>query len=392
MDAAATRRRAKELERFNGFISLNEDAESGELIAVKDNIDVQGMVTTAGGKHLPSTPAVSDAPVIAAVKAAGGQVIGKANMHEYAFGVTNDNVHYGTAHNPHDPERVPGGSSGGSAVVVSLGLCDWAIGTDTGGSIRIPAGLCGIVGMKPSAGLLSIEGIFPLAESLDVPGPMARDVRTVGHALEMLAGGGDFDPGYPGDWNPSLAVPAGWEDGLDGVTQHVWDDVSEGVPRIDFPSWKTLEDAFQPILFAEATSYHLEWLREKPELYSDDVRKTLELGFKVTAAGYLWALRQRVALTAAVDRALGSHDAVILPNTMIAAPLIGEPHIREKLLRYTRPFNLTAHPVVTIPAPSDSLPVGVQVVGRIGEDAALLRVAAALEARWGTGKDPLPQI
>jgi aspartyl-tRNA(Asn)/glutamyl-tRNA(Gln) amidotransferase subunit A len=207
----------------------------------------------------------------------------------------------------------------------------------------------------------------------------------------MLAGGGDFDPGITEDWSPSIAVPAGWEDGLDEVTQRVWDRVSEGLPRIDFPGWKELEDAFQPILFAEATSYHLDWLRERPELYSDDVRKTLELGFKVTGAGYLWGLRQRARLAEAVERALGSYDAVILPNTMIAAPLIGEPHVREKLLRYTRPFNLSGQPVITIPGPADSLPVGIQVVGRIGEDAALLRVAAALEARWGRGKSPVLQ-
>ncbi|MCU1570164.1 MAG: Asp-tRNAAsn/Glu-tRNAGln amidotransferase subunit and related amidase [Naasia sp.] len=391
MDAIDTRRRARELASYNGFISLNEQAESGELVAVKDNIDVQGMVTTAGGRHLPARAADKDAPIIASLRAAGAQVIGKANMHEYAFGVTNDNVHFGAARNPHDPTRVPGGSSGGSAVVASLGLCDWAIGSDTGGSIRIPAGLCGVVGMKPTTGLLSIEGIFPLAESLDVPGPMARDVRTTAHALGVLAGGDRFDPGTPEDWSPHLAVPSGWEDGLDGQTQKVWDRVSEGLPRIEFPGWKTLEDAFQPILFAEATSYHLDWLRDAPDLYSDDVRKTLELGFKVTGAGYLWGLRQRARWAEAVERALGSYDAVILPNTMITAPLIGEPHVREKLLRYTRPFNLTGQPVVTIPGPSDSLPVGIQVVGRIGEDAALLRVAAALEARWGAGKAPVPE-
>lgn len=392
MDAAATRRDAKKLAYFNGYISLNEEAESGELVAVKDNIDVQGMVTTAGGKHLPSTPVTKDAPIIAALKAAGGQVIGKANMHEYAFGVTNDNVHYGPARNPHDPDRVPGGSSGGSAVVVSLGLCDWAIGSDTGGSIRIPAGLCGVVGMKPTTGLLSIEGIFPLSETLDVPGPMARDVRTAARALEMLSGVSGFDPGPLGEWSPSLAVPLDWEGGLDDPTQEVWNRVSEGLPRIDFPGWKILENAFQPILFAEATSYHLDWMRDKPELYSEDVRKTLELGLKVTGAGYVWALRQRAALTSAVDRALGSYDAVILPNTAIVAPLIGEPHIREKLLRYTRPFNLTGHPVITIPAPTSSLPVGIQIVGRIGGDAELLRVAAALEARWGAGAPPVVEV
>ena len=386
MDPVPVRRKTLELKEYGGFISLSDDPGrgSGMLVAVKDNINVEGMVTTAGGRHLPDTPAEADAPIVAALKAAGGHVVGKANMHEYAFGVTNDNPHYGFARNPQDRERVAGGSSGGSAVAAALGLCDWAVGTDTGGSIRIPAGLCGIVGMKPTNGSLSIEGIFPLAESLDIPGPMARDVRTAGQALEMLHGGGAFDPGDPGDWRPSLAVPAGWEEGLDEATDRVWHKVTQGLPRIDFPALKELEDAFQPILFAEATSYHLDWLRERPELYGEDVRRTLELGFKVPGAGYLWALRQRQRLSDAVEAAIGAYDAVLVPNTAIVAPLFGEPHVREKLLRFTRPFNLSAHPVVTVPGPSTGLPVGIQVVGHHGEDAALLKVVAALEARWGT--------
>lgn len=386
MDPVLVRRKTLELAHYGGFISLADDpgSGSGPLVAVKDNIDVAGMVTTAGGRHLPASAVEVDAPVVQAIKAAGGHVVGKANMHEYAFGVTNDNPHYGFARNPWDRDRVAGGSSGGSAVVTALGLCDWAIGTDTGGSVRIPAGLCGVVGMKPTTGSLSIERIFPLAESLDVPGPMARDVRTAGQALEMLHGGGSFEPGQPHDWRPSIAVPAGWEEGLDEGTDLVWHQATSGLPRIDFPALKELEDAFQPILFAEATSYHIDWLRERPELYGDDVRKTLELGFKVSGAGYLWGLRQRQRLTDAVESALGSFDAVLVPNTAIVAPPIGEPHVREKLLRFTRPFSLSGHPVVTVPGPSAGLPVGIQVVGHYGEDAAVLKVAAALEARWGT--------
>ena len=200
MNATEVRRRAEAAARYAAFISLADDVGGGAdamLVAVKDNIDVAGMVTTAGGLHLPMTPAANDAPVVAAIKAAGGKVIGKCNLHEYALGVTNANPHYGIARNPRDPERIPGGSSGGSAVAVGLGLCDWAIGTDTGGSVRIPAGLCGVAGLKPTTGRLGIAGIFPVAESLDTPGPMARDVRTIGRAMEMLTGAMGFDPGPP---------------------------------------------------------------------------------------------------------------------------------------------------------------------------------------------------
>lgn len=383
MDWTYARSRAESLAGYRAFISLADGHGTAPLVAVKDNIDVQGMVTTAGGRHLPDKPAENDAPVVAAIKQAGCQVVGKTNMHEYAFGVTNENPHYGNARNPRDPERVAGGSSGGSAVAVGLGLCDWAIGTDTGGSIRIPAGLCGIVGMKPTTGTVSIEGIFPLAESLDVPGPMAPTVRETGRALEMLSGRDGLDPGAPGDWQPRLAVPSGWEDGLDQPTQDAWQEVTAGLPRIDFPSWKDLEEAFQPILFSEATSYHLEWMRERPEDYGEDVLKTLQLGFKVPGAGYLWGQRRRVPLRAEVERAFEDYDAVLVPNTAIVAPPIGEPHVREKLLRYTRPFSLSGHPVVTLPAPARGLPVGIQVVGHHGHDGALLRVASALEARWG---------
>ncbi len=202
-------RKAEALARFGAFISMADDPGTGTLVAVKDNIDVQGMVTTAGGKHLPPDPAQTDAPIVSAIKQSGCSVIGKANMHEYAFGVTNHNVHHGIARNPMDETRVPGGSSGGSAVAVALRLCDWAIGTDTGGSTRIPAGLCGIVGMKPTTGSLSIEGIFPLAQSLDVPGPMALDVVTVASALSSMTGGIEFATVPPPSWEPSLAVPQG---------------------------------------------------------------------------------------------------------------------------------------------------------------------------------------
>jgi len=383
MQSIQIHRKAEALARFGAFISMADDPGTGTLVAVKDNIDVQGMVTTAGGKHLPPDPAQTDAPIVSAIKQSGCSVIGKANMHEYAFGVTNHNVHHGIARNPMDETRVPGGSSGGSAVAVALRLCDWAIGTDTGGSIRIPAGLCGIVGMKPTTGSLSIEGIFPLAQSLDVPGPMALDVVTVASALSSMTGGIEFATVPPPSWEPSLAVPQGWEDELDQETSAAWEGVTRGLPRIDFPTWKEIEDVFQPILFAEATSNHLEWLRDRPEDYSDGVRNTLELGRKVSGAGYLWAIRQRRRMREEVERALGPYDAVLVPNTLIVAPMIGEQHIREKLLRYTRPFSVSGHPVVTLPAPSKGLPVGIQVVGRHGEDAAVIRVAAALEARWG---------
>lgn len=385
MDCNEARKRAASAAWYNPYISLSDESGDGPVVAVKDNVDVEGMVTTAGGRHLPQTPAERDAPVVAAARAAGCSIIGKANLHEYAFGVTSDNPHYGPVRNPHDPDRVAGGSSGGSAVAVALETCDWAIGSDTGGSVRIPAGLCGVVGIKPTTGMLSNAGVFPLAETFDTPGPIARDVRTAAIALEMMSGRSGIDPGGATTMGRDvrLAVPRGWADDLDEQTQAVWSEVTAGLPEVDFPERKRIEDAFQPVFFAEASSYHLDWMRERPEAYGEDVLASLRLGLKVTGAGYLWALRQREPLRAEVEGAMADVDAVLVPNTAIVAPLIGEPHVREKLLRFTRPFSCTGHPVVTLPAPSRGLPVGIQVVGHHGADGELARAAAVLEARWG---------
>src|SRR5579864_9265613 len=186
LDPARARIRARP--ELNAFISVFDRQGAGEVVAVKDLVDVAGMVTTAGGVMLPNSPAAADAPVVARLRRQGCVFVGKTNLHEFAYGVTSANPHYGAVLNPRDPSRVAGGSSGGSAVAVATGMCDWAIGTDTGGSIRIPASLCGVVGFKPTRGLLSTEGVLPLSESLDTVGPLARDVRTAARALEILSG------------------------------------------------------------------------------------------------------------------------------------------------------------------------------------------------------------
>src|ERR1051326_6670311 len=159
------RRRIAELGDLNAFISVSDESGDGSVVAVKDLIDVKGTVTTAGGIILPETPAAEDAPVVRRLREQGCVMVGKTNLHEFAYGVTSVNPHYGPVRNPHDRERVAGGSSGGSAVAVATGMCNWAIGTDTGGSIRIPASLCGIVGFKPAVGTIDIGGTVPLSKS-----------------------------------------------------------------------------------------------------------------------------------------------------------------------------------------------------------------------------------
>src|SRR2546426_1260272 len=161
VDLEQARARIRERSELNAFISVSDEQGSGDAVAVKDLVDVQGMVTTAGGVILPDVPAAEDAPVIKRLRQAGCLIVGKANLHEFAYGVTSINPHYGAVRNPHDPSRVAGGSSGGSAVAVAAGMCDWAIGSDTGGSIRIPASLCGVAGFKPAFGSIDIGGGVP---------------------------------------------------------------------------------------------------------------------------------------------------------------------------------------------------------------------------------------
>src|SRR5437764_1885806 len=188
VDLEQARARIRERSELNAFIPVTDEQVSGDDVAVKDLVDVQGMVTTAGGVILPDVPASEDAPVIKRLRQSGCAIVGKANLHEFAYGVTSINPHYGTVRNPHDTGRVAGGSSGGSAVAVAAGMCDWAVGSDTGGSIRIPSGLCGIVGFKPAVGSIDTTAVVPLSRSLDTLGPMAPDVATAAQAFAMMTG------------------------------------------------------------------------------------------------------------------------------------------------------------------------------------------------------------
>src|SRR5438132_7937224 len=268
MELSEARQRIREQADLNAFISISEENGSGTVVAVKDLIDVAGMVTTAGGIILPKVPAAADAPVIKHIRAAGCVVVGKANLHEFAYGVTSVNRHYGPVRNPHDPSRVAGGSSGGSAVAVAMRMCDWAIGSDTGGSIRIPASLCGVVGFKPALGSIDTTGVIPLSRSLDTLGPIAPDVATAAAAYSMMSG--ETLPVEPMR-APRLGVPAAWVSDLDDDTARAWDVVAAGVPEVDFPDRDELFKVGLTILLVEAAAYHRQWATRYPEKYGADV-------------------------------------------------------------------------------------------------------------------------
>lgn len=378
------RSRIAALSSLNAFISVSSESGAGPVVAVKDLIDVRGLVTTAGGRQLPDVPARKDAPVVDRLRRHGCVVVGKTNLHEFAYGSTSENPHYGPVRNPHDHARVAGGSSGGSAVAVACGMCDWAIGTDTAGSLRIPASLCGVVSIKPTAGLVPTAGCIPLSRSLDVIGPMAADVATAATALGMMSG----DPGFgglrAGGGTLKLGVaPRGWVEALDTETSRAWASVSAGWPEVALPDRAELSQVCTTISMYEASAYHRPWLSAHPERYGDpDVRDRLLKGLAIPDAEYENALSRRPELAVALEEAIGDMDALLVPATAIVAPLIGGGDVREPLTRFTRPFSATGLPVVTIPAKTPGLPVGIQVVGRRGEDRRLIEVALAVEALW----------
>jgi aspartyl-tRNA(Asn)/glutamyl-tRNA(Gln) amidotransferase subunit A len=372
------RRRIEEHADLHAFISISAENGVGTVVAVKDLVDVAGMVTTAGSVILPNEPAQHDAPVIQSIRHEGCVIVGKTNLHEFAYGVTSVNPHYGAVRNPHDPSRVAGGSSGGSAVAVAAGMCDWAIGTDTGGSIRVPASLCGLVGFKPALGSIDTAGVIPLSWSLDTLGPMARDVDTVARAFGMMSGEAVSTEHVD---RPRIAVPAGWVADLDEPTERAWRLVSRGLPEIDFVDRDLLFRTGLTILLVEAATYHRRWAGDFPEKYGADVLGHIRRGLEVLAVDFEEALREMPRLQQAAARAMEGIDALLLPATAIVAPRVEAGNeVREPLSRFTRPFNTTGQPVVALPAPVRGLPVGMQVVGQT--NAAALRAAMWLEREW----------
>ncbi len=384
MNLDEARERAARAAGLNAFISFTKERGPGPAVAVKDLIDVRGVPTTGGGVILPREPAAADAEVVTRIRAAGCGVVGKTNLFEWAYGASSRNPHFGDVRNPRDPGRSAGGSSSGSAAAVAAGLCDWAIGTDTAGSVRVPAAFCGIVGFRPSHGSVPTGNVIPLSPTLDTVGVLAPSVRVAAEALAVLAGqpapAWARDEGAP-RWR--LAIPAGWITGLDEQTARVWAQVSDGLASVGLPDLVRMHELAITIQSAEATAFHRDWMRRWPDRYGPDVLARLEAGIEVRAVDYLLAREEIAGLREAVQAALDDCDALVLPATTVVAPAADAPEDRAALLRFTRPFSLTGHPAIVIPAPAAGLAVGIQLVGKIGGDLRLAEVARTLERSWG---------
>ncbi len=379
----------------------------GIPISLKDIIDLAGKPTTAASRLRTEHRAPADAPVAARLRAAGAIFIGKCNLHELAFGTTGEESAYGATRNPHAPACVPGGSSSGSAVSVATGMALASIGTDTGGSIRIPASACGVVGLKPTHGEVSVAGVVPLAPSLDHVGPIARSVGDAATLYRIMRdGSGDVRRSAPAneppvDSRPRLGIPRRYL--LDLLEPAVERAFAGAVERLERSGWR-IDDVdlahaadTAPIYLhtqlAEAADCHRADLENRPAAYGRSVRLRLELGRYVLAEDYVRAQRGRSVLTAEVDAALIQRAALLLPTLPVVPPRIGTESIaigkvtettRALTLRLTQLFDVTGHPAISVPCgTAGGLPTGLQLVGRRGETEHLLALAAACEAALG---------
>jgi aspartyl-tRNA(Asn)/glutamyl-tRNA(Gln) amidotransferase subunit A len=376
----------------------------GIPISLKDNLYTAGLRTTGGSKFLRDFLPLEDAAVVTSLKNSGAVLIGKTNLHEFAYGVTSNNPHFGPVRNPWDLNRIPGGSSGGSAAALAAGLCYGSIGTDTGGSVRIPASLCGVVGLKPGLGRVSTDGAIPLSTTLDFVGPMARTVADVALLFNAIASrektksrpravrGQHLRLGVPKHFFLDLVSPdiqQAFESSLVTLKK-----LGIKLKEVTLPYLKETEHAGNQIAWAEATHYHQQagWYPLHSADYGEDVRSRLEMGEKVSALEYLRALDLRDKFIAGFHLALLENevDALVTPTTPIAAPLIDEETIsiagkdhptRALLLRLNRPANLGGLPAISVPCgltPS-GLPAGLQFLAALNAESLLLDLASRFE-------------
>ena len=390
----------------------------GLPIALKDIIYVEGTRSTAGSNFFSAESPQLDAALVSKLRDAGAIIIGKTNLHEFAFGVTTENPHFGATANPWDTSRVPGGSSGGSAAAVVAGCCAGALGSDTGGSIRIPAAVCGHVGLKPTFGRISVHGVLALAQSLDTVGPMCRYVHDVALMMNTLSG---YDPRdvhcedqpVP-DYTEGLGQPIrGRRAGI--PKQHFFENLDPEVERtvheaiktleelggdiieLDLPSAEAGHEVTLTLLTAEAGQFHEERLAAHREDYGVDVRELLENGLSLSASDYVNAVRVREIVKREFVQAFEEVDCILSPTAPIPAPLRSthdlsggseSNRIRPRLTRNTRLINLLGLPSISVPCGfaqvenSDSkegLPVGLQISGPWWSEKTLLQIAHAYE-------------
>jgi len=359
------------------FLAIPEEPRAGIRLGVKDLLDTAGLTTTYGSavfaEHVPPTTAES----VHLAESGGYTNVGKTNLHEFAYGVTSENPHFGTVPNPVAPGRIAGGSSGGSAAALAAGLADAALGTDSGGSIRIPAACCGVVGFKPTYGLVSIDGCFPLAPSFDHLGPMARTVEECAALLEVIA------PGFAAAELTSLeeiAAGTAWVDEADPlVSRRVRESVAH-FPRSQSIAWPRPE--IGALFMREVADVHRELYAENGELYGEGIAIKIERCLAVSDAEATQAEQARGGYRERCLELFDGLDLLLTPTLQCVAPPtgVGDLALRERLIANTLPFNTLGWPALALPCgpAEDGLPASVQLVGRPGADALVLAAGGRL--------------
>ncbi len=396
----------------------------GVPFAVKDLFDTAGAPATAGSKIWKDYVPVADANVVKKLREAGAILIGKLNMHEFAFGITSRNPHYGPTLNPWDLTRMCGGSSSGSAAALAADFVPLALGTDTGGSIRIPSSLCGTVGLKPTYGLVSRRGGLPLAWSLDHVGPMARQVEDIALSLKVIGGHDpndftsanhqpeDYMAPLKGDMNGlviGLPTTFFYEDLRKDVKEAVlkavkgMETLGASVREIDIPGIIEADIAAFTVLFSEASTCLEAHARNRPQDVGEEVMAGIRLGMTIPATRYIHALRVRTKLIDVLADVFSQVDLLVVPGTTVDAPPIESEevsiapdrmiNVRSALTRFTRYFNLAGNPVLSVPCglSNQRLPVGMQIIGRPFDEATLLKVGYLFQKAFPLDP-PVPPI
>ena len=375
----------------------------GVPISLKDIIDLRNTPTTAASRVRDGHIARRDATIVGRLRSAGAIFIGKTNLHEFALGTTNEDSAYGPVLHPLDDTRSPGGSSGGSAASVRAGMAYATIGTDTGGSIRIPSAACGLVGLKPTIGEIPIDGIVPLSESFDHAGPICLSVEDAALLYGVLRG--IPNPVVPAPRDVSglrFGIPRPYFfDLMDPQVLARFDEACERLKSagailedVAIAHTKEIAAIYVHIALPEAAAYHAATLESRPQDYTENVRLRLEMGRYILAEDYVRAQRGRQQLTREVREALGGRDGLLLPSMPVPATRLGAPTVsiggtdepvRNITLRLTQLFNITGHPAISLPCgkTDDGLPVGIQIVGTRNRTPELLDVAASVEGVLG---------
>jgi aspartyl-tRNA(Asn)/glutamyl-tRNA(Gln) amidotransferase subunit A len=365
----------------------------GMPLVIKDNIDVAGVPTTVGSRLFADRTPTEDAEVTLRLREAGAVILGKANMHELAFGATSANEAFGVVVNPAAPDRIPGGSSGGSGAAVAADLCIAAIGTDTGGSLRLPASLCGVSGLRPTYGAVSNRGVQPVSVSLDTVGPLARAVTDVAAVLEAIGVSGSFPlTGEDRVTGMRIGVVDSLVERSDPAVAsavrtvaHVLEDLGASLSYAELPGWEAAVEACGKLIKAEGLDIYREALATRPELLEDGTRRRLALAAELTAEDVDELRRERSRWASAVAHAFAGVDILLLPTIPVEAPAVdGADTVATTatVVPYTHLLSFAHVPALSIPcgAPHGAAPVGVQLAAARGRDGLVLRAGAVVQA------------